>query len=269
MVIGNEDAPVTIIEYASLTCGHCANFHKNTLPELKKQYIDTGKAKMIMREFPLDPVASGGFMLARCAPKDKYFDVLSAMFADQRSWAFTQDPYNSMLNFSKQLGFTQESFEACLGNQQLLDGITAVQERASKEFGVNSTPTFFVNGERIVGASSFDEFSKVIEVSLSSGQNSASTPPQPACGGVFMPFSRYSRNWRSDSGVQRRLSSTRWPLVSRSLRQGHGWGAMSLCCPALSRRHLSGAHARDRNARQGNGFCLPGRLAGGGVLPWR
>ncbi|SUA99867.1 Thiol-disulfide oxidoreductase D [Pannonibacter phragmitetus] len=166
MVLGNEDAPVTIIEYASLTCGHCANFHKNTLPELKKQYIDTGKAKIIMREFPLDPVASGGFMLARCAPQDKYFDVLSAMFADQRSWAFTQDPYNAMLNFSKQLGFTQESFEACLGNQQLLDGITAVQERASKEFGVNSTPTFFVNGERIVGASSFDEFSKVIEKHL-------------------------------------------------------------------------------------------------------
>ncbi|CUA94708.1 DsbA family protein [Pannonibacter indicus] len=166
MVLGNEDAPVTIIEYASLTCGHCANFHKNTLPELKKQYIDTGKAKMIMREFPLDPVASGGFMLARCAPQDKYFDVLSAMFADQRSWAFTQDPYNAMLNFSKQLGFTQESFEACLGNQQLLDGITAVQERASKEFGVNSTPTFFVNGERIVGASSFDEFAKVIEKHL-------------------------------------------------------------------------------------------------------
>ncbi|WP_430513237.1 DsbA family protein [Pannonibacter phragmitetus] len=166
IVLGNEDAPVTIIEYASMTCGHCANFHKNTLPELKKQYIDTGKAKLILREFPLDPVASGGFMLARCAPKDKYYDVVSAMFADQRSWAFTQDPYNSMLNFSKQLGFTQESFEACLGNQQLLDGITAVQERASKEFGVNSTPTFFVNGERIVGAASFDEFAKVIDKHL-------------------------------------------------------------------------------------------------------
>jgi protein-disulfide isomerase len=166
MVLGNADAPVTIVEYASMTCSHCASFHQNTLPELKKQYIDTGKAKLILREFPLDPVASGGFMLARCAPKDKYYDVVSAMFADQRSWAFTQDPYNAMLNFSKQLGFTQESFEACVGNQQLLDGITAVQERASKEFGVKSTPTFFVNGERIVGAASFDEFAKVIDKHL-------------------------------------------------------------------------------------------------------
>lgn len=166
MVLGNADAPVTIVEYASMTCSHCASFHQNTLPELKKQYIDTGKAKLILREFPLDPVASGGFMLARCAPKDKYYDVVSAMFADQRSWAFTQDPYNAMLNFSKQLGFTQESFEACVGNQQLLDGINAVQERASKEFGVKSTPTFFVNGERIVGAASFDEFAKVIDKHL-------------------------------------------------------------------------------------------------------
>lgn len=161
--IGNEDAPVTIIEYASLTCGHCANFHKATLPEIKKQYIDTGKARMIFREFPLDPVAAAGFMLARCAPEDKYFDVMDALFADQRAWAFTNDPYNAMLNFSKQLGFTQESFEACLTNQSLLDGVNAVRDKAGNEFKVDSTPTFFINGEKATGALSFEEMSKIID----------------------------------------------------------------------------------------------------------
>lgn len=161
--LGKEDAPVTIVEYASMTCGHCANFHKNTLPEIKKQYIDTGKVRMIFREFPLDPVSAAGFMLARCAPEEKYFDVMDALFADQRAWAFTNDPYNSMLNFSKQLGFTQESFEACLTNQSLLDGVNAVRDKGGNEFKVDSTPTFFINGEKVSGALSFEEMSKIID----------------------------------------------------------------------------------------------------------
>lgn len=164
--LGKEDAPVTIIEYASLTCGHCANFHKTTLPEIKKQYIDTGKVRMIFREFPLDPVAAAGFMLARCAPEEKYFDVMDALFADQRAWAFTNDPYNAMLNFSKQLGFTQESFEACLTNQSLLDGVNAVRDKGGNEFKVDSTPTFFINGEKVSGALSFEEMSKIIDKNL-------------------------------------------------------------------------------------------------------
>lgn len=161
--LGKEDAPVTIVEYASMTCGHCANFHKNTLPEIKKQYIETGKVRMIFREFPLDPVSAAGFMLARCAPDEKYFDVMDALFADQRAWAFTNDPYNSMLNFSKQLGFTQESFEACLTNQSLLDGVNAVRDKGGNEFKVDSTPTFFINGEKVSGALSFEEMSKIID----------------------------------------------------------------------------------------------------------
>jgi protein-disulfide isomerase len=164
--LGKEDAPVTIVEYASMTCGHCANFHKNTLPEIKKQYIETGKVRMIFREFPLDPVSAAGFMLARCAPEEKYFDVMDALFADQRAWAFTNDPYNSMLNFSKQLGFTQESFEACLTNQSLLDGVNAVRDKGGNEFKVDSTPTFFINGEKVSGALSFEEMSKIIDKNL-------------------------------------------------------------------------------------------------------
>lgn len=159
-VLGNEDAPLTIVEYASMTCGHCANFHKTTYPHLKKEYVETGKARFVFREFPLDPVASAAFMLARSVPEDKYFEVVDFMFAEQRAWAFTQDPYNSLLNFAKQIGFTQESFEKVLTDQALLDGINATRDRASSQFGVNSTPTFFFNGNKVNGAISPEEFDK-------------------------------------------------------------------------------------------------------------
>ncbi|MTH96026.1 DsbA family protein [Roseibium sp. RKSG952] len=165
-IMGDPDAPVTIVEYASLTCGHCADFDQETLPQIKKEFIDTGKVRYIFREFPLDPIAAAASMLARCAPEDKYFDIIDLMFKEQRNWAFTNDPYNSLLNFSKQIGFTQESFEKCLTNQGLLDAVNGVRDRAAQEFGVNSTPTFFVNGERHVGALRFDEFKTIIDQQL-------------------------------------------------------------------------------------------------------
>ncbi|POF34752.1 thioredoxin domain-containing protein [Roseibium marinum] len=165
-VLGEEDAPVTIVEYASMTCGHCANFHKQTYSDMKKDYIDTGKVRFIFREFPLDPVAAAAFMLARCAPADKYFEIVDIMFEQQRSWAFTDNPYQSLLDFSKQIGFTQESFEECLTNQGLLDAVNAVKDRGAGEFGVNSTPTFFINGEKHSGALSIDELGKIVEESL-------------------------------------------------------------------------------------------------------
>jgi protein-disulfide isomerase len=164
--LGDEAAPVTIIEYASMTCGHCANFHERTWPDLKKDYIETGKVRFIFREFPLDPVASAAFMLARCAPQEKYFDIVDIMFEEQRAWAFTDNPYQSLLDFSKQIGFTQESFEECLTNQGLLDAVNAVRERGANEFGVNSTPTFFINGEKHSGALSIEEMGKIIEENL-------------------------------------------------------------------------------------------------------
>ncbi|EEE45418.2 thioredoxin domain-containing protein [Roseibium alexandrii] len=165
-ILGDENAPVTIVEYASMTCGHCANFHERTWPDLKKDYIETGKVRFIFREFPLDPVASAAFMLARCAPQEKYFDIVDIMFEEQRAWAFTDNPYQSLLDFSKQIGFTQESFEECLTNQGLLDAVNAVRERGANEFGVNSTPTFFINGEKHSGALSIDEMGKIIEENL-------------------------------------------------------------------------------------------------------
>ncbi len=165
-ILGDENAPVAIVEYASMTCGHCANFHKRTWPELKEQFIDTGKVRFIFREFPLDPVAAAAFMLARCAPADKYFEIVDTMFENQRTWAFGDNPYQSLLDFSKQIGFTQETFEECLTNQGMLDAVNAVKDRGANEFGVSSTPTFFINGEKHSGALSIEEMGKIIEENL-------------------------------------------------------------------------------------------------------
>ncbi|OKL42524.1 DsbA family protein [Pseudovibrio exalbescens] len=164
--LGQEDAPVTVVEYASMTCGHCANFHRQTYKEFKEKYIDTGKVRMIFREFPLDTVAAAASMLARCAPEDKYFDVVSLMFEQQRNWAFTDNPYNALLNMGKQIGFTEDEVKACLTNQEILDGVTASRDHASKALSVDSTPTFFINGEKVSGALSIEEISEYVEKHL-------------------------------------------------------------------------------------------------------
>jgi protein-disulfide isomerase len=166
-IIGAENAPVTIVEYASVTCGACAAFHTQTYPTLKSKYIETGKVRLIMREFPTGPVpvAIGGFMLARCA-KDKYFPMLEAIFEQQRSWA--QDPYNGLLRIARQAGFTQESFDACLKDEKVAEQIQEVAERGNAEFKVDSTPTFFINGKKYVGVLSVAELDKILEPLLKS-----------------------------------------------------------------------------------------------------
>lgn len=161
-VLGKDDAPVTVIEYASMTCPHCAHFAETTYPELKKRYIDTGKVKYIFREFPLDPLAAGASMLARCAEKDKFYPLIETLFQRQSTWA-VQKPIPPLLAIAKQAGFTEQSFNACLSNQKMLDDIQAEQKRATDKFGVNSTPTIFVNGKKQVGASTIEDLAKVID----------------------------------------------------------------------------------------------------------
>ena len=162
-VLGDDKAPVTIIEYASMTCPHCAHFALTTFPQLKEKYIDTGKVKYILREFPFDPVAAGAFMLARCAGgKEKYYAMVDLLFRTQATWA-VDHPLQPMLNTVKQAGFTEDSFKKCLADQKVLDGIESVRDRAAKTFGVNSTPTFFINGQRQVGAMSFEDLQKLID----------------------------------------------------------------------------------------------------------
>jgi protein-disulfide isomerase len=161
--LGKADAPVTIIEYASMTCSHCADFNNNTFPLLKSRYIDTGKVRYILREFPLDPLAAGGFMLARCAPDDKFFPMVETLFKQQTTWAFVQNPIPPLLTIAKTFGFTQESFEKCLSDQKLLDAVEEVRTRGAQKFGVNSTPTFFINGKQVKGAISIDDLEKELQ----------------------------------------------------------------------------------------------------------
>jgi len=168
MVLGNDKASVTVIEYASMTCPHCANFQQSTFPELKKRYIDTGKIRYIFREFPLDNLAAAASMLARCAgkdDKDKYFALVDTLFHQQRQWA-VEKPIPPLLAIAKQAGFTEQTFNACLANQQILDGIESVRKRAVDTFKVQSTPTFFINGTAYPGAMSIDEMAKLIDPQL-------------------------------------------------------------------------------------------------------
>jgi len=163
VVLGKSDAPVTIVEYASMTCSHCAAFHATTYPELKRKYIDAGKVRFILREFPLDPLATAGFMLARCAGDDKRTAIVDLLFAQQKNWAFTEKPVESLANLVKQAGVTQEAFEACLKNQDLYDKINKVRDHAAEKFGVNATPTFFINGKKQTGEVTPEALDKLLD----------------------------------------------------------------------------------------------------------
>jgi protein-disulfide isomerase len=167
LVLGKADAPVTIIEYASMTCPHCANFHKSTYPALKAKYIDTGKVKFIFREFPLDEVAVAASMLARCAGGEKAIALIDVLFASQDKWAVRQ-PLPILQQIAKQAGFTEKTFDECLKDQKLYNNILAMRERGSKEYKVESTPTLFVNGKMQKGDITIESLEKVIEPLLKS-----------------------------------------------------------------------------------------------------
>lgn len=174
MALGEANAPVTIVEYMSTTCPHCAAFHNNTFDAIKTKYVDSGKVRFIVREFPFDPRAAAAFMLARCNPQDttklneaaQYFPMISMLMKQQETWAAAQDGREALLQMSKLAGFTQESFQACLTNQKLLDDVNAVRERGAKEFGVAATPTFLINGKRYSGDMSVDTMSALIDSML-------------------------------------------------------------------------------------------------------
>jgi protein-disulfide isomerase len=161
MAMGPETAKVVVVEYASASCPHCADFYKETFPALKKDYIDTGKIRFIFREFPHNDVAVAAFMLARCAPKEKYFPMIDMFFEQQDAWL--QAPLEGLQKIAQLAGMTKESFDACLKNQEVAKGILAVRDKASNEFGVTGVPTFFINGEIMKGELSIEEFRKKID----------------------------------------------------------------------------------------------------------
>jgi protein-disulfide isomerase len=167
--IGSPDAPVTIIEYASLTCSHCAHFATTTFPDLKTRYIDTGKVRFVLREFPLDALAAAAFMLARCAGEGKYFPVAETLFQKQREWT-VRDPIKPLMALTQQAaGLDEKSFHACLQNRELLAQLQEGYKRAATKFGVNSTPTFFINGTAHRGSLSIDEMTSLVEAELKKG----------------------------------------------------------------------------------------------------
>jgi protein-disulfide isomerase len=163
IVEGKADAPVTIVEYASMTCTHCQAFHAETWPALKAKYVDTGKAKFILREFPLDPLAAAAFMLARCAGPEKRDAIVDLLFDKQKDWAFVDKPIEALAATVKQAGISQSDFESCLNNQKLYDQVNQTRENAAKNFHVDATPTFFVNGKKLSGELPIAEFDKAIE----------------------------------------------------------------------------------------------------------
>jgi protein-disulfide isomerase len=170
MALGPADAPVTIVEFASMTCPHCAAFNAAVFPKIKSEYIDTGKVRYIFREFPLDVKAVAGSMLARCIAKDdagKYFAVVDLLFKQQNEWV-VKNTTETLARIGKQAGLSQQAVEDCLKDQALMDKIAADQKYASEVLKVDSTPTFFVNGEKIKGETSFEEFDKKIKSFLKS-----------------------------------------------------------------------------------------------------
>src|SRR5436190_5163154 len=170
MALGPANATVTITEYASMTCPHCAAFTENVFPKIRSEFIDSGKVRFVFREFPLDIKAAAGSMLARCIAKDdapKYFAVVDLLFKQQNDWVM-KNTTETLTRIGKQAGLTQAAVEECLKDQALLDKIAADQKYAADVLKVQSTPTFFINGEMLKGEQSFEEFSKRINSMLKS-----------------------------------------------------------------------------------------------------
>jgi protein-disulfide isomerase len=149
-VLGEADAPITIVEYASMTCPHCAHFENEVLPELKKKWIDTGKAKLVMRPFPLDQVALRAEMLARCLPPERYYPMIETLFKTQEKWA-VQDWRPALERIARLAGVNSKEFDTCLKNKTLEDEVVQSRLTASTQLDIKGTPTLFVDGKKFEG----------------------------------------------------------------------------------------------------------------------
>jgi len=167
MVLGRADAPVTIFEYASLTCSHCAQFHGQVLPMIKQAYIDTGKAKLIFRDFPLDRLALAGSMLARCAGKQRYFGFIGLLFRDQARWSQSRNPIKSLGQLARLGGISQKKFDACLKDEAIKKVVLDQRLAGGRGYKIKSTPTVIINGRKYDGGLTFDQVRAVIEPILS------------------------------------------------------------------------------------------------------
>lgn len=165
-VLGDPKAPLTIIEYSSLSCPHCAHFHNDVLPEVQKKYIDTGKAKLIFRNFPLNAPALKGALVLQCVPEDKYYTFARVFFKLQEKWAFTENYLADLKTIAQVGGMKPEDFDACVNDKKREEKVLAERMRIDKELKIEATPTFYVNGEKQQGISDAASFEKIIEKHL-------------------------------------------------------------------------------------------------------
>ncbi len=166
MAIGRDDAPVTMIEYSSLACPHCAAFHRDVLPKIKETYIGPGKVRLVYRDFPLGGLALVAAMVARCGGRQKYFGFIEVLYRSQAQWSRSDDPRRELARVARFGGISQKDFDACLVNEPLMTDIRERAADAQQKFGIDSTPTFIIDGEKIVGARPFEDFRDAIEKAL-------------------------------------------------------------------------------------------------------
>ncbi len=169
--LGKADAPVTVIEYASLTCPHCADFMNNVFDPIKTAYIDTGKVKWIYRDFPLDQVALRAAMLARCAGPDRYYAFIETLFKQQKVWIMQKDPVQGIASVGRLGGITADQFDACMKNKDVENAALQNELDAEKQFGVDSTPSFIINGTKHAGELSLADFSGLVDPLLAKAGN--------------------------------------------------------------------------------------------------
>lgn len=181
-ILGKKNAPITIFEYASLTCPHCAAFATDTLPKVTKDWIDTGKAKLVYRDYPLDQSAVLAATIARCFPENRYFPFIETLFQNQREWAMGNeaDTKTALARIAKLGGMSQQQFDACASNQKISDAVLNTRLVGQNQYGIDSTPTFFINGKKVVGDVSYDEFVKYLNAKSGEAAPSAVGPTTAA-----------------------------------------------------------------------------------------
>ena len=161
-VLGKAEAPITIVEYASLTCPHCAHFDVDVLPKLKEKWINTGKAKLVLRDFPLDEPALRAAMVARCAPAERFYPLVDTFFAQQEQWVMSRDYRTALEKLAKLGGMSDKEFRACISDKKLEDQVAQSRLTASQQLGVDATPTFFINGKKFEGAPTVEAFDQAL-----------------------------------------------------------------------------------------------------------
>jgi len=174
VILGNKEAPFTLVEYSSLTCSHCADFHTQILPLLKKEYIDAGKLKLIFREFPSDAVALRAFVVVWCAGKDHYFEALEHLFKTQQEWISAEDPFKALQKEAYELGISPKELEKCIANDALINAIVARRLEGQQHYAITGTPTFYLNGARHEGVLSLEAFKELLSSQGSHDQKALS-----------------------------------------------------------------------------------------------